>query len=214
VSDIFREIDEELRRDNLGKLWTRYGKYVIVLALAAVLATAGVMGWREYRSRQRQADGARYAAALALEQQGKNAEAADAFAELARNANGGHAVLARLSEAALRVKSGDTAGAVAIYDQLASDGGIDPVFRDAATLLSARYGMDKGDSQTIVARLAPLTDAANAWHPLALELTALAELKAGEKAKARDAYQHLADDLNAPQGLRARATEMIAALAP
>lgn len=213
MSDIFREIDEELRRDNLEKLWARYGKYVILLALAAVLVTAGIMGWREYRSRQRQEDGVRYAAALALEQQGKNAEAADAFAALAQDAHDGHAVLARLAEAALRVKSGDVDGAVAIYDQLAADGGVDPVFRDAATILSARYGIDKGDPHSVIARLAPLTDAANAWHPLALELTALAELKAGDKAKAREAYQHLADDLSAPQGLRARAAEMIAALA-
>lgn len=214
MSDIFREIDEELRRDNFEKLWTRYGKYVVLLALAAVLVTAGVMGWREYRSRERQEEGVRYAAALALQQQGKNAEAADAFAVLARDGHDGHAVLARLAEASLRVKTGDIAGAVAIYDQLAADAGIDPVFRDAATLLSARYGIDKADPHAIVERLAPLTNAENAWHPLALELTALADLKAGDKAKAREAYERLADDLNAPQGLRARAAEMIAALAP
>ena len=37
MSDIFREIDEELRRDNLLKLWQRYGRYVIGVVVLALL---------------------------------------------------------------------------------------------------------------------------------------------------------------------------------
>ena len=64
MSDIFQEIDEELRRENLAKLWQRYGKYVFALAVVVVLATGAAVGWREYQSRQRQAEGARYTLAL------------------------------------------------------------------------------------------------------------------------------------------------------
>ena len=65
----------------------------------------------------------------------------------------------------------------------------------------------------MIARVAPLTSATNPWHPTALELTALAQLKTGNKVEARAVYQRIADDLAAPQGLRARAAEMAAALA-
>jgi hypothetical protein len=211
VSDIFREIDEELRRDNLLKLWQRYGKYVIAFVVVAVAATALVVGWREYQLRQRQAEGVRYAAALGLAQQGKDKEAEAAFAGIAQSAGSGRAVLARFETAALKQKSGDTAGAAALYDDIAKDGAVDLAYRDLATLFAARLEMDK-DPKGSVARLKPLTDANNPWHASALELTAIAALKEGDVASARKTYQQLADDLTAPQGLRARAAEMVAAL--
>src|ERR1700756_294472 len=101
MSEIFREIDEELRRDNLGKLWARYGAYVIGLAVVLVVATAAVVGWREYQVRQSRAQSVRYAAAMALAQKNELAQAADAFALLAREGSGGPAMLARFQEAAL-----------------------------------------------------------------------------------------------------------------
>lgn len=213
MSDIFQEVDEDLRRENFAKLWARYGKYVIALAVLLVLATAGVVQWRQYQQHQREAEGARYVGALNLAREGKERDAADAFAALARQAAGGHATLARLEEAALKARAGDVAGAIAAYDVLADDGSADPVYRDVATLLAAQYSLKNGDPRAIIAKLTPLTTADNPWHPSALELTALAQLKAGDRTAARATYQRIADDLAAPQGLRARATEMLTALA-
>lgn len=212
VSEIFREVDEELRRENFAKLWARYGKYIIALAVLLVIATAAVTQWRRYQLHEREAEGARYLAALDLARQGKDQDAAQAFAALARQAGGGHATLARLEEGALKERAGDLDGAVATYQALAADGSVDPIYRDVATLLAAQDGLAKGDPKAIIAKLAPLTSADNPWHPSALELTALAQLKAGDKTAARATYQRLADDLAAPQGLRARAAEMLTAL--
>jgi hypothetical protein len=212
LSDIFREIDEELRRDNFFKLWQRYGKYVIAAAVIAVAVTALAVGWRQYRVRQSQADGVRFAAALDLAHQGKDKDAADAFGAMAQDAHKGRALLARLEEAALRAKSGDADGALGLYDAISKDGSIDQTYRDVATLMAARLELDK-DPKQAQARLAPLTDAKNPWHASALELTAVAQLQAGDKDAARTTYQRIADDLAAPQGLRARAAEMVTALA-
>jgi hypothetical protein len=213
VSDIFQEVDEELRRENYAKLWQRYGKYIAGLAVLVVLATAAVWRWNEYRLHLRQAEGAQYASALDLARQGKDKEAADAFAALARQAGGGHAVLARLEEGAVRARAGDIDGALAVYGALAADASVDPIYRDVAVLLASQYELKSGDPKAIITKLAPLTSPTNPWHPTALELTALAQLKSGDKAMARTTYQHLADDLAAPPGLRARAAEMITALA-
>jgi len=212
VSDIFREIDEELRRDNFLKLWQRYGKYVVALALALVAVTALFVGWRGYLQRQREAEGVRYAAALDLANQGKSKDAADQFAAMVQGMSGGRAVLARFEAASLTAKNGDAAGAVALYDKISADGSIEQIYRDLATLLAGRFMLDT-DPKAAAERLKTLTDAANPFHPTALELTALAELKAGDKAAARAIYQKLVDDLTAPSGLRARAAEMAAALA-
>ena len=47
MSDIFREIDEELRRDNLLKLWSRYGRYVIAVAVLALVIAGAIVAWRD-----------------------------------------------------------------------------------------------------------------------------------------------------------------------
>ncbi|HKW54048.1 MAG TPA: tetratricopeptide repeat protein, partial [Stellaceae bacterium] len=210
MSDIFQEIDEELRRENFAKLWQRYGVYLVGLAVLIVVAVAAVGGWRAYQLRVHQAEGERYALALDLARQGKDKEAADVFAEVGRQAHGGHAMLARLEEAALKYKAGDTKGAIALYDALSADGSVDPAYRDLARLMAAQDELKDGDTQAVITRVAPLTSATNPWHPTALELTALAQLKAGKLAEARVTYQRIADDLQAPQGLRARAAEILA----
>jgi hypothetical protein len=212
VSDIFREIDEELRRDNLVKLWSRYGRYIIVLAVLVLVIAGGVMAWRDHQLSERRAQSTRYASALTLAKDGKDAEAAKVFAAIAQE-GGGYATLAAFEEAEFLAKSGDREGAIAVYDRIASRAGLDPAFREPAVLLSVAHGISDKDPHVTMDRLAPLTATSNPWRPIALELTAVARLKSGDKSGALEVYKTLADDVAAPQGLRARAAEMAAALA-
>lgn len=211
MSDIFREIDEELRRDNLLKLWQRYGKYVIGVAVLAIVIAGGLVAWRDHQASERRAQGERYSSALALARAGKDGEAAKLFALLAGE-GGGYSLLAAFEKAELLAKSGDKKAAVAAYDELAGASGIDPEFRSLAVLLSVTEGLAEGDASAAIERLKPLTASDNPWRASALDLTAAAKLKAGDRGGALAIYKELADDLAAPQGLRARAAEMAAAL--
>jgi len=213
VSDIFREIDEELRRDNLLKLWSRYGKYVLIVAVLAVAIAGAIVAWREHQASERRAQSGRYSAALALVREGKNADAARLFSSLAQE-GGGYGLLASFEEAELLAKSGDRKAAIAAYDNLAGSSGIDHEFRDLAVLLSVMHGLPEGDPKIAIERLQRLTENGNPWRASALELTAAEKLKSGDRNGALDTYKTLADDQSAPQRLRARAAEMAAALAP
>jgi hypothetical protein len=212
VSDIFKEIDEELRRENFAKLWQRYGAYVIGLAVAIVVIAALVVAWRGYQARLRAAEGEQFQVALELMHADKLKEASAAFERLAQDSSR-RAVLARLEAAAIMVRSGDSSGAAARYEAIAADASVDAAFRDLATVQAAQCELAKGDPKRIAARLQPLAESAGPWQPSALELTALAQLKAGDKKAAHATFQRLADDLAAPQGLRTRAAEMLPALA-
>ena len=212
MSDIFREIDEELRRDNLLKLWSRYGRHIVVLVVLVLVAAGSIVAWRDHQLSERRAQSMRYSSALSLVRDGKDAEAAKVFAVIAPE-GGGYATLASFEEAELLAKSGDRKGAAAAYDRIAETGGLDPVFRQLATLLSVMQGLPDTDPHSVIDRLAPMTSPGNPWRSTALELTAAARLKAGDKSGALDVYKTLADDLAAPQGTRARAAEIAAALA-
>jgi hypothetical protein len=213
VSEIFREIDEELRRDNLLKLWSRYGRYIIGLGVVVLMMAGGIVAWRDHQLSERRAQSMRYASALSLAREGRQAEAAKVFAAVAQE-SGGYATLASFEEAELLAKSGDRKGALAAYDRIAATSGLDPVFRDLAVLLSVMHGTPEGDPHSVIDRLAPITAVGNPWHSTALDLTAAARVESGDKSGALAVYKTLADDLAAPQGLRARAAEMAAALAP
>ena len=212
MSDIFKEIDEELRRENFAKLWKRYGIYVIGFVGFVIVATGVFVGWRQYDARQRAEEGERYQFALDLLHQDKLKEADAAFAGLAQD-SGRRAVLARFEEATILARSGNIAGAAGRYEAIASDTSVDSSFRDLATILAAQFGLTHGNPAQIIARLKPLTAGEGPWRPSAIELTALAQLKEGDKKAARTNYQRLADDQTVPQGMRTRATEMVAALA-
>jgi hypothetical protein len=212
VSDIFREIDEELRRDNFLKLWSRYGRYAIAAAALALIIAGSFAAWRAHQLSERRAQSARYAGALALVRAGKTADAATVFASIAQE-GGGYSVLASFEDAALLVKSGDSKGAAAVYDRIADASAADPAFRNVALLLSVMNSGPAANPQATIARLAPLTAPGNPWRPTAEELTAAARLKLGDNKGALAVYKNLADDLTAPRSLRAQAAEMAAALA-
>ena len=213
MSDIFQEVDEDLRRDAALKLWRKYRGLVIAVAVAIVVASGGYSWWRYQDDRSRQSEEVAYSAALDLARGGKSAEAVEAMTALAPKAHAGRAMLARFEAAALKAKAGDAAGALAAYDALAKDSGIDDVYRNLATVLWGLNALDVEQPQAVIDRMAPLTDAGNPWHLSAIEVTAIAHLKAGDRAAARSDYQRLADDLSAPSSLRARAAEVAAALA-
>jgi hypothetical protein len=189
VSEIFREIDEELRRDNLLKLWKLYGRYMIGAVILVLLVAGGFVAWRNHQLSLRQAQSVRY------------------------EEGGGYGQLAAFEAADLAAKAGDAKAAAADYDKLAASSDVDPDLRNAATLLSVMNGFADSQPQAVIDRLKPLTETGNSWRPTALELTAAAKLKAGDKAGALDIYKKLADDLSAPEGVRARAAEMAAVLA-
>jgi len=213
VSEIFREIEEELRRDNLLKLWSRYGRYIIAGVVLLLLIGGGIVAWREHQASDRRAQSARYSTALSLAREGKDEDAARAFGGLSRE-GGGYAGLAAFEEAQLQAKAGDAKAAIATYDRIAASDGFDKELRDLAVLLSVMHSLKDGDPKALIQRLEPLTVTGSPWRSTALELTAAARLKSGDKSGALELYQKLADDLAAPQGLRARAAEMAAALAP
>ena len=100
MSELFDEVDEEVRRDQLKKLWDQYSIYIVALAL---LIIAGVGGWRgyQYLEAKRAAEaGAAFDKAAELSETNKHAEAEAAFADLAAKAPWGYRMLARLRTAA------------------------------------------------------------------------------------------------------------------
>ena len=212
MSEIFREVDEEVRKDRVLELWKRYGRFVIGGAVGVVVATAAWQGWSAWSFADRQADAARYLGGLELADAGRWDAAEAVFAALAADSSAGYRDLAQLQRASALIASGDVDAGVRIYDEFATGAGSDPAFRDLATVLAALALLDTADQGEIDGRLAPLLDGSGPWRFSALELAGLAALRHGDEAVARTLFARLTDDAETPQAMRARAAELLSAL--
>lgn len=215
MPDIFDEVDEDLRAERARKALQRYGGLIV---LAALLVVAGAGGWQAWKSHATKED-ARVAQVFLTGLDGAAGPPGDArkaavleFDEVTRDGNPGYRTLARLRAAALKADGGDTAGAEALWTQVAADPSADRTLRDAAVLQSVLHQIDNGDPNALRSRLAPLAAPENPWHALAEEAQALLDLRQGRTEAARDTLKRLSQDVTAPEGVRARANGLLSRL--
>ncbi len=204
MADIFHEVDEEVRREQLKKLWDRYSIYLIALA---VLIVAGVSGWRGYEywvAKKAAAAGAAFEAAAALSEQGKYAEAEAAFAKVAIEAPAGYRVLARMrvAGALAQVKPAD---AIKAYDELSADASIGTTWQDLAAVRAGMLLVDTTSLAEMQRRLAALAEPSRSFRHTARELLALSAWRNHDLAAARRYLDMIATDVETPAGTRARA---------
>lgn len=211
---ILREIDEELRQDQFAKLWKRYGKILIGVAILIIACVAGFKAWQNYDLTSRGEQGERLSATMRLAGDGNGAAALDALTAFQADASQGFQMLAGFQAAALMADGGDAHGAAAAYDKLAQDNSLDTIYRDLAVLLGTIQRMNSGgDTASLTIKLAALAADNNPWRHSARELIAVLAKQSGDKAKARELFTALTTDATTPQGIRARANELLAGLA-
>ena len=212
MSDIFQEVDEEVRRDKAAEFWKKYQNLIIGAAVLIVLATAGYRYYADRRLAAEQAAGAAFQQALALERDGKVGEAEAAMAKLAADAPGGYRTLARLAGAAIMAKT-DPKGAVAVYDALAADASIGPLFPDAARLRAALLRLDAGEVDAAKPALEALTASGGAYrHTARLALGVVALIAGDYDGTGRWLDRVVADD-EAPDAERRNAESLLGLVA-
>ena len=210
MSDIFREVEEEVRKERLDKIWKEYGDYIVAAICLLVIAAAGIQLWRTYEQKERLKASDQYAAAETMMENGQTGAAADAFGRLADTAPSGYKSLARLQHADALLASGERGDALNLYKQIATAG--DPVLAPLARVRWAWAIVDYASLADVKNALGPLADNANPWSPVAHEVLAYWNFRSGNSAAALAGYDALSHDTKAPQPLRERAGFMASML--
>jgi hypothetical protein len=213
VSELFSEIDEDLRRDQIRKLWERYSGLIIA---AVVLIIVGVGGWRYYQHGQAlKADesGRAFEAAVALSDQNKPAEAEAAFAKLAADGTKGYRALARLRGAAEAAKR-DPKAAVQLYDAIAADSSLGASEQEIARIRAAGLLLDGAPYAELRQRLEPLASPSGIFRHTARELLSLSAWRSNDVAAARQWLDMIGNDPESPAAIRSRAEALQALLPP
>jgi hypothetical protein len=209
VSDIFHEVDEEVRQERLAKWWKKYGDYVVAGVSILVIGVAGWKYWQYYDQKERLKASSEIEAVQLIAQAGQDDIAADQYAKIAKKAPSGYALLAQLSQADELLAAGRTGDAVALYMKIAANNkaGLGSVARIRAAWAQG----DKLSTPELTALLAPLNDGKSKWRYMARELLAYRALKEDRLDEAQKEFSALAAAADAPPSLRQRA-EAFAAL--
>lgn len=209
LEDAFlREVDEEVRRDQLGQLWKRYGVLIVVAVVAVLGGLAGWLWWQDKQEKDAGAAGEELSRAIEKIGVGDNAAARPIIAGLKADGPAAHAALARFLEAADQIAVGEEDKGAAGLKALVDDATLAQPLRDAALLKLVRLRFDSMAPDDVVAMLKPIAVPGNPWFGLAGETTALAHIKAGTPEPAQPILTAIATDKTLPASLRNRAAQL------
>ena len=207
MSDVFDEINEELKRDRARALWDKYGRYVILIVVLIVAVVAGRQGWISWQENRSQSAAEAFSAA---------ATATDPVAALANlDVPSGYRQQADFARAAALLGQGNGQEAAAIYRQIASDSQQGAIYANLALYLAVSAEMASADAAKLAdlqSQIAGLADTAGPLQGLSLELSAALHIMAGDKSSATEVLDRLLtlDDITA--SLRQRANLLRIAL--
>jgi len=207
---LFREIDEEVRRDKIVSIWTRFGNLILAVCFLVIAGVGGYKAWQYWDAKQAEEAGMRWYGAVRLAQAGKDAEANKAFDDIAATGHKGYALLARLSQAAQLAQDGKRDEAVAVYDQVAADGAADQALRELARVRAAYLLVDTASLADLTGRLEGMGDATSFWRHATREILALANFREGQFKRAAELATEILADPATPAGMRAR-TQLVSA---
>lgn len=204
-----REVNDELRSEQLTRVWRRYRPFIIGAAVLVVVGTAGYRGYEYWHSHNASQYGDQFLGALNLAKEGKTDEAMAALQKLESDGSGAYPVLAQMRAATLMAEKGDAAGAIKAFKEVSGDSAVPGVIRDIAKVRAGYLLVDSGSYADVSAEVEAMATGNGALRNSAREVLGLAAYKAGDMTKAREWYEEIVNDAQAPRNLANRAQIML-----
>jgi hypothetical protein len=207
-----REVDEELRRDQLAGFWTKWGLWVAVAAVAALAALAGFLYWQHRQTEAAGVEGEQLQAAYDSLGANNVPAASTSLAQLAGSNRDGYRALAMFTQADILLQKNDLKGAAAKFAAVAADASLAKPFRDLALVRQTAAEYDTLKPQVVVERLRPLAVPGGAWLGSAGEMVGVAYIRLNQRPQAGRLFGQIARDPDVPETIRQRAVQMAGVL--
>jgi hypothetical protein len=213
ISETFlREVDENLRRDQLRDFFKAYGNWLIAAVILFLAASGGFIWWKQHEVQRSAAQVEQLAQVYKDVGTGNTAKAPQQLDELSKSGSKAVRASALFARAALALQQNDVKAATGTYKSIANDSGLPKPYRDAALIRQTALEFDQLQPQEVIGRLEPLAKPGEPWFGTAGEMTALAMIKQGKKQEAGQLFAAIAKDPGVPQAIRARAVQVTGSL--
>jgi hypothetical protein len=208
----YREVDEELRRDQLTGFFRRYGIWLAVAVLLILAITGGVIWWQHYQRTKAEQQAEQLDAIFSEIDAGKTKGLDTRLDQLAGGGNQAYRAAALLTKADLALEAGNADAAAKTYGQVAADEDVDELYRQLALIRQTATEYDKLPPADVINRLKPLAVQGNPWFGSAGEMVAIAHLKQKRPDLAAPIFAAMAKDEKVPETIRIRARDMAGSL--
>ena len=209
MSDIFNEIDEDIRRERYQKLWKTYGKFLILAVILFFVLAAIYITWTNYLDNLKQKEGEIFSNSLELIENESWEAASLKLSNLYNSSSSGYRSLAKLQHASVLVKNNKIDEAIIIYRDLINDEKSNIIYRDLARYFVIIHTFDIAEDSEIIENLAYLLEEGNPWYYPARELEGFRLLKLGNYKESKRIFLSLSEDIEVPSGIRMRSAEML-----
>ena len=203
--EVFREVDEDYRRDRMIAFWRKYGSLVFALFIVALAGAAAANYFYQKTQAEKEVRTAQFEALLSGIQAGTEQESIVALADYAAKAPGAQATLALFTEAALRQRAGADTAAAQVYHQIADGGQASEEMRDLAVVRLGYLAADAPTPEPLIPRLQAIADKEGPWRYSAKEAIALLTARAGQRDAAAKMFTELAQNPLVPVDMAGRA---------
>ena len=213
ISDTFvREVDENLRRDQLRDFFEAYGAWLIAALVVFLAASGGFIWWKQHQVQRHQEQVEKLAQIFKDAGSGNVSQVPQQLDELQKSGSKAVRAEAQFVRAALALQQSDPKTAIATYKAIAGDKGLPQAYRNAALIRETTLEFDQLQPQQVIARLQPLAKPGEPWFGTAGEMTALAMIKQGRRQEAGQLFAAIARDNGVPETIRTRALQVAGSL--
>jgi hypothetical protein len=213
ISETFkREVDENLRRDQVRDFFKAYGNWLIAGVVLFLAASGGLIWWNQHQVQRSQAQVEKLASIYQDIGKGNMAQTPQQLDELSKSGSKAVSASAIFARAALALQQNDLKLATATYKSIAGDSSFPQPYRNAALIRQTALEFDQLQPQEVIARLEPLAKAGEPWFGTAGEMTALALVKQGKRQEAGQLFAAITRDKGVPDTIRARAVQVAGSL--
>ena len=213
ISETFlREVDENLRRDQVRDFGKRYGAWLIAAVLLFLAATGGWIWWQHHQVERSEQQVEQLGEIYANIGSGNFKNAPQQLDTLSQSGRKAVRASAAFASAALAIQQNDVKLATAKYRALANDSSLPEAYRNIALIRQTALEFDQIPPQEVITRLQPLAKPGTSWFGTAGEMTAVALIKQGKRAEAGRLFAVIAKDKAVPQTIRDRAVQIAGSL--
>lgn len=208
----YREVDEELRKDQLTGTWKRYGTLIVAGIVLFLAAVGGYLYWQHRQEQRAGEHGELLTAAFEEIQTKKTKEATGKLDRLAAEGNAGYRAAAMLTKADLAIEAGNEAAAVSAFGAVANDTKLPEPYREVALIRQTALEFDRLQPGVVIQRLGSMAVAGNPWLGSAGEMVAVSHLRQQRPQQAAAIFATMSKEEGLPESIRSRALQMAGAL--
>ena len=195
-----REVTEEVKNDNLKQMWEKYGIYIILLVVLAIVGAVSFEGFKSWRQAKSEIWSDTYDESLKVLEQ------------MEKTGGNIYSDIARLQTSNILFEQGKNEEAIKVLEEIAADKSINKKLRDVSAVKLASYKLDNAPREEIDALLQPLIRENGSWANIAKEMTAMAAIRDGNIEEAQVLYNEILNTPNLPDGLKMRVQDMLSVL--